>query len=192
MPMKGCMLTPSDIGDDGGSDPGEAREGADINAIRDDGNTPIITAMHMNHINILKTLCATGAAFTWQINEQTKTILEEACQYGSIEAMDTIAATPKDLISYDFTKLQNLFNTKRNPVWAVAGEEQFRKEKTWSSFINLLGKRGVPFNLAEKGYVRVDYCTSSDEEDGMGNSFEDALDKVPCLSLSGEKDLIFL
>jgi ankyrin repeat protein len=159
--------------------------GADVNTMRNDGNTPIASAVYMDRIEVLQALCEGGARFCWRPDEARKNILTETCLYGSIEAMKVLAANPNELIDYDLEELQRLFGQDRNPVFADPTEDS-RRDEIWEAFVTLVGRCGKPAN----GYVDEESSTS-DAGDWMQDAFEDAMEslsEMSCVLCGGDDD----
>ncbi|KAF2663372.1 ankyrin [Microthyrium microscopicum] len=156
-------------------------QGADVNTMSNDGSTPIARAVYMNRIKVLEVLCANGARFRWGLEQDTKkNILVETCLYGSIEAMEVLAANPNELIGYDLDELQRTFNQDRKPIFSSTQEELSRRDVAWETFINLLRSCGKAVSCYEDGK-----SSCSDFEDWkQEDAFEDALESLGNMSLA--------
>jgi ankyrin repeat protein len=119
-------------------------EGADVNTVRYDGNTPLVAALRMNNLDIVEILCKNRATLSWSYNKREKNIIDEVCLYGSIEAMNIIAETPTEQVEYDPEVIFRVFKQDRQPIWEKPEEELFSRDNIHDAFQNFLNQCGIP------------------------------------------------
>jgi ankyrin repeat protein len=166
--------------------------GADINALNYEGDSPISRAIFGCNYEVIETLCGLGARLSWETTSNgANNVLKSAAKWGTVDAMNILAACNSRPIDYDPDEIWIWFNEYRNHGPST-GERfsldekygRFSLDEERAAFQNLLDKKGNKVNIVSK--IDEALGTEADEPDSDDDETEPDFDNEGHQDFDGE------